>query len=108
MGAPDTDNTDTDKPENAFDADAFFADIFDLAVPQPKYRALLAAGAVRCPSGGFAIAASRAAVEETLRDPARFTAEGLVNLGNVRPLIPLSIDPPLHVKYRKILDPSFR
>jgi cytochrome P450 len=107
MGAPDPDQPDTNQGETAFDADAFFADIFNLAVPQPKYRALLAAGAVHCPSEGFAIAASRAAVEETLRDPARFTAEGLVNLGNVRPLIPLSIDPPLHVKYRKILDPLF-
>jgi cytochrome P450 len=91
----------------AFDADAFFADLFNLAVPQPKYRALLAAGEVHCPAEGFAVAASRAAVEETLRDPARFTAEGLVSLGNIRPLIPLSIDPPLHVKYRKILDPLF-
>ena len=93
--------------DTAFDADAFFADLFDLAVPQPKYRALLAAGPVHTPSAGFAVAASRAAVEETLRDPARFAAEGLVELGNVRPLIPLSVDPPLHVKYRKILDPLF-
>jgi cytochrome P450 len=93
--------------DRAFDTEAFFADLFNLAVPQPKYRALLAAGEVHCPSAGFAVVASRAAVEETLRDPARFTAEGLVELGNVRPLIPLSIDPPLHVKYRKILDPLF-
>ena len=32
---------------------------------------------------------------------------GIVNLGNTRPLIPLSIDPPQHIKYRKILDPLF-
>lgn len=30
-----------------------------------------------------------------------------VNLGNVRPLIPLQIDPPEHAKYRRILDPLF-
>jgi len=30
-----------------------------------------------------------------------------VQLGNVRPLIPLSVDPPEHLKYRKILDPLF-
>lgn len=84
------------------DVEAFFADLFDLAVPQPKYRALLAAGGVHCPSDAFVVAASRGAVEETLRDPERFSAEGLVNLGNVRPLIPLSVDPPQHVKYRKI------
>ena len=28
-------------------------------------------------------------------------------MGNVRPLIPLNIDPPEHSKYRKILDPLF-
>jgi cytochrome P450 len=30
-----------------------------------------------------------------------------VSLGNVRPLIPLSVDPPDHSKYRKLLDPLF-
>jgi cytochrome P450 len=102
---------DTSEPAEAsaaFDvASPLFTELFDLAVPQPKYRALLAAGDVHCPSEGFVVAASRNAVEETLRDPARFSAEGLVNLGNIRPLIPLSVDPPGHVKYRKILDPLF-
>jgi cytochrome P450 len=28
-------------------------------------------------------------------------------LGNVRPLIPLNVDPPLHSKYRRLLDPLF-
>ena len=30
-----------------------------------------------------------------------------VDLGNIRPLIPLQIDPPEHAKYRRILDPLF-
>jgi cytochrome P450 len=30
-----------------------------------------------------------------------------IDLGNVRPLIPLQIDPPAHLKYRKLLDPLF-
>jgi cytochrome P450 len=30
-----------------------------------------------------------------------------VDLGNVRPLIPLQVDPPEHAKYRRILDPLF-
>jgi cytochrome P450 len=89
------------------EASGTLADLFDLAVPQPKYRAMLEAGGVLCPADGMVIAASRDAVEEVLRDHARFSAEGLVNLGNVRPLIPLSVDPPRHVKYRKILDPLF-
>jgi cytochrome P450 len=30
-----------------------------------------------------------------------------VDLGNLRPLIPLQIDPPEHAKYRRVLDPLF-
>jgi cytochrome P450 len=30
-----------------------------------------------------------------------------IDLGNLRPLIPLQIDPPEHAKYRRILDPLF-
>jgi cytochrome P450 len=93
--------------EGFADASGALADLFDLADPQPKYRALLEAGGVLCPADGMVLAASRAAVEEVLRDAGRFSAAGLVNLGNVRPLIPLSIDPPAHMKYRKILDPLF-
>jgi len=96
------------EPDSTFqEASGALGDLFDLAVPQPKYRAMLEAGGVLCPAEGIVIAASRHAVEDVLRDHARFSAEGLVNLGNVRPLIPLSVDPPRHVKYRKILDPLF-
>jgi cytochrome P450 len=82
-------------------------DLFDLAEPQPKYKALLEMGGVVSPAEGFVVVASRAAVDEVLRDPDAYTSRGLVQLGNVRPLIPLSVDPPEHVKYRKILDPLF-
>jgi cytochrome P450 len=52
---------------------------------------------------------SREAVDEAFRDAARFSSGygGGVVLGNDRPLIPLSIDPPDHSKYRKVLDPLF-
>jgi cytochrome P450 len=30
-----------------------------------------------------------------------------MGLGNLRPLIPLNVDPPMHAKYRKLLDPLF-
>ncbi len=82
-------------------------DLFDLADPQPKYRDLIDMGGVICPTEGFAVVASRAAVDEVLRDPATFTSRDIVQLGNVRPLIPLSVDPPEHKKYRRILDPLF-
>ena len=82
-------------------------DLFDLADPQPKYRALIDMGGVIAPTEGFTVVASRAAVDEVLRDPATFTSRDIVQLGNVRPLIPLSVDPPEHKKYRRILDPLF-
>jgi cytochrome P450 len=81
--------------------------LFDLANPQPKYRTLLATSPVSCPMEGMAIVASRASVDAALKDPGTFSSEGFLNLGNVRPLIPLSVDPPRHVRYRKILDPLF-
>ena len=82
-------------------------DLFDLADPQPKYRDLIDMGGVVVPVEGFTVVASRAAVDEVLRDPATFTSRDIVQLGNVRPLIPLSVDPPEHKKYRRILDPLF-
>ena len=81
--------------------------LFDLAEPQPRYAELIAAGGVVTPADGFTVVASRAAVDAVLRDPATYTSRGLVELGNVRPLIPLSVDPPEHKKYRRILDPLF-
>ena len=82
-------------------------DLFDGADPQPKYMTLLDRGGVMAPTEGFTVVASRAAVDEVLRDPATYTSRDLVQLGNVRPLIPLSVDPPEHKKYRRILDPLF-
>jgi cytochrome P450 len=83
------------------------ADLYDLAAPQPKYRALIDRAGAHCPTPGVAVLVSRHAVETALRDPATFTSEGFLDLGNTRPLIPLSVDPPKHVKYRKIMDPLF-
>ncbi len=88
-------------------AEETLASLFDLAEPQPKYKAMLEQGGALRPMDGFVIAASRQAVDEVLRQPATFTSRDVVWLGNVRPLIPLSVDPPDHAKYRKILDPLF-
>ncbi len=82
-------------------------DLFDLVEPQPKYKALLESGGIICPAEGFVVVASRSAVDEVLRNPESYTSRDLVQLGNIRPLIPLSVDPPEHLKYRKILDPLF-
>src|SRR5579862_2684184 len=81
-------------------------DMFDLRAPQERYRRMVAEQVLE-PAEGFVVAASRAAIDEVFRDPATFSSEGFLDLGNTRPLIPLSVDPPRHVKYRKILDPLF-
>jgi cytochrome P450 len=56
----------------------------------------------------FSLVTRRPDVEAALRQTAVFSW-GMVgmDLGNIRPLIPLQIDPPKHVKYRRILDPLF-
>jgi cytochrome P450 len=56
----------------------------------------------------FTLVTRREHVETALRKSAAFCwSEVPMDLGNIRPLIPLQIDPPQHVKYRRILDPLF-
>ncbi len=56
----------------------------------------------------YTLITRRVDVEGALRAPAVFSSKAdAIDLGNVRPLIPLQIDPPKHVKYRRILDPLF-
>jgi cytochrome P450 len=56
----------------------------------------------------FTLVTRREHVEDALRKSAVFCwSEVPMDLGNIRPLIPLQIDPPQHVKYRRILDPLF-
>jgi cytochrome P450 len=81
--------------------------LLDMANPQPRYERWIEEGGLICPVEGFAMAMGRSAVDEVLRHPELFTSKGIVQLGNIRPLIPLSIDPPDHLGYRKLLDPLF-
>ncbi len=46
-------------------------------------------------------------VMTVLQNPQIFSSAGAAEIGQVRPLIPLEIDPPAHAKYRKLLDPLF-
>jgi cytochrome P450 len=87
-------------------AESAMADMFDLAEPQPRYATLVRERVVT-PMPGMAMVASRDAVDAVLRNHEVFTSEFGLDLGNTRPLIPLSVDPPKHSKYRKILDPLF-
>jgi cytochrome P450 len=75
------------------------------SAPQPLNHALVEQGAIGM--DGSVLVNTRALVDEALRNPARFSSEDLVEQGNTLPLIPLNVDPPDHVKYRRLLDPIF-
>lgn len=49
----------------------------------------------------------RADVEQALRCWEDYSSDFAGIMGSEEPIIPLNVDPPLHVKYRRILDPYF-
>ena len=84
--------------------------------PQPGYRMLRDSGpVVRLPgvipsraNADAHLVGRHADVVTVLRSPDVFSSRfDAVHIGQVRPLIPLQIDPPDHAKYRKLLDPLF-
>src|SRR5947199_10285029 len=79
----------------------------DLAAPQTTYKTVLERGGFVGPTDGFAVSFDRAATEHVLRHHELFSSQFELGLGNVRPMIPLNVDPPMHSKYRKLLDPLF-
>ena len=84
-----------------------FSVMLDLAAPQERYRAAIAAGGFAQPDDGFALSFDRATTDYVLRHHELFSSRVDLGLGNIRPLIPLNVDPPQHAKYRKLLDPLF-
>src|ERR1700757_3991185 len=81
--------------------------VMGLEEPQPMYKALRDSAPVfRSPQG---VVLSRLAdIEMALKRTDVFSSNmDAVDLGNLRPLIPLQIDPPEHATYRRILDPLF-
>ena len=77
------------------------------ANPQPVFKALRDGSPVLALEGSLVLS-RKADIDEALRHPEMFTSNmSAVDLKNVRPLIPLQIDPPDHKKYRKLLDPIF-
>jgi len=58
--------------------------------------------------GGYSVTLSRYDdVLWALKHPEVFSSKDVVKIGNDVPLIPLSVDPPDHAKYRRLLDPQF-
>jgi cytochrome P450 len=78
------------------------------AAPQPVYETMRAHSAVIRVHEQGVLLTRHADVIDALRDPEVFSSDmEAVRLGNIRPLIPLQIDPPEHLKFRKLLDPLF-
>ncbi len=76
--------------------------------PHPVWQEMIERGAVLTGLPGVVGTTTRAAIQEVERDPARFSSAMLaLSLGNVRPMIPLQVNPPGHVHYRRLLDPLF-
>jgi len=77
------------------------------ANPQPVFKLMR-----ECPvmpvDGMGVLLSGRSVIEEALRHPEIYSSNmTAVDLKNIRPLIPLQIDPPDQKKYRKLLDPLF-
>jgi len=81
--------------------------MLELSAPQPNYKALLEAGGFAEPAEGVAMSFNRTNTEFVLRNHALFSSRVEMSMGNVRPMIPLNVDPPNHSKFRKLLDPMF-
>jgi cytochrome P450 len=85
------------------------ADPASRANPQAMFKALREAGpVVDTGDEGVLLVVGDAEVRHVLSHPEVFSSGiDAVTIGQVRPLIPLQIDPPHHRNYRKLLDPIF-
>lgn len=81
----------------------------ELAHPQALFKALRDTAAVVPLDGtGMSIVGRHDDVRHILSHAEIFSSGAdAIDIGQVRPLVPLQIDPPEHKKYRKILDPLF-
>jgi len=76
--------------------------------PQPMFKMLRDEMPVMPVDGVGMVLTRKVDVDEVLKHPEIYSSNAdAVDLKNIRPLIPLQIDPPEHKKFRKILDPIF-
>ena len=87
--------------------------IFDVAAandPIPAYQQVHAECPVARTPGMFGDGVWITRYEDVMwafKHPEVFSSQDVVKVGNEVPLIPLSVDPPDHAKYRRLLDPQF-
>ncbi len=97
----------TDTDDIAADPATTLADRHALANPQETYAMLRDTARVLAMDDAVVVAGD-AEVREVLKHPEIFSSGiDAVHIGQIRPLIPLQIDPPEHKKFRKLLDPLF-
>lgn len=89
------------------DSDQAATTMTELKDPQPRYLDMIERGGYVELMEGMALSFDRVTTDHVLRNHQLFSSRVEMGLGNVRPLIPLNVDPPLHAKYRKLLDPLF-
>jgi cytochrome P450 len=78
------------------------------ACPREHWGALRAQGRIAPSVEGEGVSLlHRADVEHALRSWQDYSSDFGGIMGSSEPLIPLNVDPPLHAKYRKLLDPYF-
>ncbi len=97
----------TEEKSTGFGLSMFDVDQETAAHPQPGYQILRESMPVMRVPDGPIILARHDDVTFALKNPELFSSINAIEIGNVRPLIPLQIDPPDHVKYRRLLDPLF-
>ena len=83
-----------------------------LAHPQPMYKMLREGGAVTpidgIGDGPMVLVATAEHVKEVFSHPEIYSSGvDAVDIGQIRPLIPLQIDPPQHKYFRRLTDPIF-
>jgi cytochrome P450 len=97
-----TEQTDAERPDMGWAN----ADPEAAANPQQFYPMMRDLGVV--PMEDMTLITRHEDVVWALRHPDLFSSgSDAIDIGNIRPLIPLQIDPPDHVKFRRLLDPLF-
>jgi len=94
------------KPPGQGNLSALLSDVAR-ADPQGIYSEIAARGGWEMVGEGVALCSSKRLCDLVLRSPGDFSSAAPLHLGNVRPLLPLNVDPPAHSKYRKALEPIF-
>jgi cytochrome P450 len=100
-------NTTSDKDSDKDEITGTLTEVMsDLSAPQERYLEMIQRGYVEA-AEGLGVSFDREDTKFLTHRHEEFTTAMDVNLGNIRPLLPLNVDPPVHARFRKLLDPIF-